>query len=93
MEGFEIVLAAVLVSVAGLNALASRTGTPYPIVLVLGGLALGLVPGLPDVELEPAGPFWEAEPEHQDYLQRYPHGYTCHFVRPNWKLPRRQAAS
>jgi CPA1 family monovalent cation:H+ antiporter len=53
VEGFEIVLAAVLVSVAGLNALASRTGTPYPIVLVLGGLALGLVPGLPDVELEP----------------------------------------
>ena len=37
------------------------------------------------------GPFWEAEPEHQDYLERYPHGYTCHFVRPNWKLPRREA--
>ena len=34
------------------------------------------------------GPFWEAEPEHQDYLERYPAGYTCHFVRPNWKLPR-----
>ena len=40
-----------------------------------------------------AGPFWEAEPEHQDYLQHYPNGYTCHFVRPNWKLPHRQAAS
>ena len=53
MEGFEIVLAAVLVSVAGLNAVASRIGIPYPIVLVLGGLALGLVPGLPQVELDP----------------------------------------
>jgi peptide-methionine (S)-S-oxide reductase len=37
----------------------------------------------------PAGPFWEAEPEHQDYLERYPNGYTCHFPRPNWVLPRR----
>jgi len=53
VEGFEIVLAAVLVSVAGLNAVASRIGIPYPIVLVLGGLALGLVPGLPQVELDP----------------------------------------
>jgi Na+/H+ antiporter len=53
MEGFEVVLAAVLVSVAVLNALASRIGVPYPIVLVLGGLALGLVPGMPHVELEP----------------------------------------
>jgi len=35
----------------------------------------------------PAGPFWEAEPEHQDYLEHYPDGYTCHFVRPGWKLP------
>jgi peptide-methionine (S)-S-oxide reductase len=40
-------------------------------------------------EVTPAGPFWEAEPEHQDYLERYPDGYTCHFVRPGWKLPRR----
>ena len=40
----------------------------------------------------PAGAFWEAEPEHQDYLQHYPNGYTCHFVRPGWKLPRRAAA-
>ncbi len=38
-------------------------------------------------ELTPAGPFWEAEPEHQDYLERYPNGYTCHFVRPGWVLP------
>ncbi len=53
MEGFEVVLAGVLVSVAVLNALASRTGIPYPIVLVLGGLALGLIPGLPHIELDP----------------------------------------
>jgi monovalent cation/hydrogen antiporter len=53
VEGFEVVLAGVLVSVAVLNALASRTGIPYPIVLVLGGLALGLIPGLPHIELEP----------------------------------------
>ena len=37
-------------------------------------------------EVSPAGKFWEAEPEHQDYLQRYPHGYTCHYVRPAWKM-------
>jgi len=42
-------------------------------------------------EVVPVGPFWEAEPEHQDYLLNYPNGYTCHFVRPNWKLPRRAA--
>ncbi len=53
MEGFELVLAGVLVAVAGLNALASRIGIPYPIVLVLGGLAFGLVPGMPHVELDP----------------------------------------
>jgi peptide-methionine (S)-S-oxide reductase len=40
-------------------------------------------------EVAPAGPFWEAEPEHQDYLERYPNGYTCHFVRPAWSLPSR----
>jgi peptide-methionine (S)-S-oxide reductase len=55
--------------------------------------ASGLWPGTVVTEVEPAGPFWEAEPEHQDYLQVYPNGYTCHYVRPNWKLPRRQAAS
>jgi peptide-methionine (S)-S-oxide reductase len=55
--------------------------------------ASGLWPGKVVTEVEPAGAFWEAEPEHQDYLQRYPNGYTCHFVRPNWKLPRRQPAS
>ena len=51
--------------------------------------ASGLWPGKVVTEVEPAGPFWEAEPEHQDYLERYPIGYTCHFVRPGWKLPRR----
>jgi peptide-methionine (S)-S-oxide reductase len=50
--------------------------------------ASGLWPGKVVTEVEPAGPFWEAEPEHQDYLERYPNGYTCHFVRPDWKLPR-----
>ncbi|OBK22150.1 peptide-methionine (S)-S-oxide reductase [Mycobacterium asiaticum] len=51
--------------------------------------ASGLWPGKVVTEVSPAGDFWEAEPEHQDYLLRYPHGYTCHFVRPGWKLPRR----
>jgi peptide-methionine (S)-S-oxide reductase len=52
--------------------------------------ASGLWPGKVVTEVKAAGPFWEAEPEHQDYLQRYPEGYTCHWVRPGWKLPRRQ---
>jgi peptide-methionine (S)-S-oxide reductase len=51
--------------------------------------ASGLWSGPVVTEVVPAGVFWEAEPEHQDYLQRYPNGYTCHFVRPNWKLPHR----
>ncbi len=51
--------------------------------------ASGLWPGKVVTEVTPAGPFWEAEPEHQDYLERYPDGYTCHFPRPGWKLPRR----
>jgi len=51
--------------------------------------ASGLWPGRVVTEVAPAGPFWEAEPEHQDYLQRLPNGYTCHFVRPGWKLPKR----
>jgi peptide-methionine (S)-S-oxide reductase len=50
--------------------------------------ASGLWPGKVVTEVAPAGDFWEAEPEHQDYLQRYPTGYTCHYVRPDWKLPR-----
>jgi peptide-methionine (S)-S-oxide reductase len=49
--------------------------------------ASGLWPGKAMTEVKPAGPFWEAEPEHQDYLERIPNGYTCHFVRPGWKLP------
>ena len=54
--------------------------------------ASGLWPGKVVTEVKAAGPFWEAEPEHQDYLERYPGGYTCHFVRPNWKLPVRTSA-
>lgn len=54
--------------------------------------AAGLWPGRVVTEVAPAGPFWRAEPEHQDYLQRVPGGYTCHFVRPDWKLPHRAAA-
>ena len=53
--------------------------------------ASDLWPGPVVTEVAPAGPFWEAEPEHQDYLERIPTGYTCHFVRPNWRLPVRQA--
>ena len=52
--------------------------------------ASGLWPGKVVTEVQPAGDFWEAEPEHQDYLQKFPEGYTCHFPRPDWKLPRRQ---
>jgi peptide-methionine (S)-S-oxide reductase len=55
--------------------------------------ASGLWPGKVVTELAPAGDFWEAEPEHQDYLERLPNGYTCHFVRPGWKLPRRSDAA
>jgi peptide-methionine (S)-S-oxide reductase len=51
--------------------------------------ASGLWPGKVVTEVTRAGDFWEAEPEHQDYLERYPQGYTCHFPRPNWVLPRR----
>ena len=54
--------------------------------------ASGLWPGKVVTEVAAAGPFWQAEPEHQDYLERYPNGYTCHYVRPNWKLGRQKAA-
>ena len=54
--------------------------------------ASGIWPGKVVTEVAPAGDFWQAEPEHQDYLERYPHGYTCHFARPNWVLPRRAEA-
>jgi peptide-methionine (S)-S-oxide reductase len=53
--------------------------------------ASGLWPGKVVTELAPVGDFWEAEPEHQDYLERIPNGYTCHYVRPDWKLPSQAA--
>jgi peptide-methionine (S)-S-oxide reductase len=49
--------------------------------------ASGIWPGKVVTEVSPAGVFWQAEPEHQDYLKRHPNGYTCHFLRPQWKLP------
>jgi peptide-methionine (S)-S-oxide reductase len=55
--------------------------------------ASGLWPGKVVTEVARASEFWEAEPEHQDYLERYPDGYTCHFPRPEWKLPRRASAA
>ncbi len=55
--------------------------------------ASGLWPGKAVTEVKPVGDFWEAEPEHQNYLERIPHGYTCHFIRPGWKLPRREDAA
>ena len=53
--------------------------------------ASGIWPGKVVTEVEPVSDFWEAEPEHQDYLERIPNGYTCHFPRPNWVLPKRAA--
>jgi peptide-methionine (S)-S-oxide reductase len=55
--------------------------------------ASGLWPGKVVTEVEAAHDFWEAEPEHQDYLQHYPSGYTCHFARPGWRLPKRATAA
>ncbi len=55
--------------------------------------ASGLWPGKVVTEVSPVGDFWEAEPEHQDYLERIPYGYTCHFVRPGWRLPHRANAA
>ncbi|MDB4871758.1 MAG: msrA4 [Gemmatimonadales bacterium] len=54
--------------------------------------ASGIWPGKVVTEVTPVGPFWEAEPEHQDYLERIPNGYTCHFPRRNWVLPKRGVA-
>ena len=54
--------------------------------------ASGLWPGKVVTEISEAGQFWEAEAEHQDYLQHYPNGYTCHYPRPGWKLPHRETA-
>jgi len=53
----------------------------------------GRWPGKVVTEVTPAGAFWEAEPEHQDYLERYPNGYTCHFARPDWVLPQKAPAA
>ncbi len=53
--------------------------------------ASGIWPGKVVTEVERVGDFWEAEPEHQNYLERIPHGYTCHFIRPDWVLPKRAA--
>lgn len=55
--------------------------------------ASGLWPGKVVSEVAPAGEFWEAEPEHQDYLERHPGGYTCHFPRPGWALPERDTVA
>jgi peptide-methionine (S)-S-oxide reductase len=55
--------------------------------------ASGRWPGKVVTEIAPVGDFWEAEPEHQDYLQRFPEGYTCHFPRADWVLPRRRTAA
>lgn len=55
--------------------------------------ASGLWPGKVVTEVESVGDFWQAEPEHQDYLQIRPGGYTCHFARPDWVLPKRAKAS
>ena len=55
--------------------------------------ASGLWPGKVVTEVAPASDFWEAEPEHQDYLERLPNGYSCHFIRPDWELPRRKGAA
>ena len=55
--------------------------------------ASGLWPGKVVTEVEPAGEFWQAEEEHQDYLEKHPNGYTCHYVRPGWVLPQRSQQS
>lgn len=55
--------------------------------------ASGLWPGKVVTEVAPVSDFWEAEPEHQDYLERIPNGYTCHFIRPGWTLPKRETGS
>lgn len=55
--------------------------------------ASGIWPGKVKTEVEEVGDFWEAEPEHQDYLERFPNGYTCHFPRADWVLPKRSATA
>ena len=53
--------------------------------------ASGIWPGKVVTEVTPAPTFWQAEAEHQDYLERLPNGYTCHFPRKDWRLPKREA--
>ena len=72
---------------------AHKHGPGRVIVIPKGDGYSVLWPGKVVTEISEAGPFWEAEAEHQDYLQRYPRGYTCHFPRPGWKLPHRQTAA
>jgi peptide-methionine (S)-S-oxide reductase len=60
---------------------------------IADGEASGLWPGKVVTEVEPVGPFWEAEPDHQDYLERYPNGYTCHYPRPDRVLPKRNPST
>jgi len=67
----------------------AKTESPADVICWMESEASGLWPGKVVTEVSPAGDFWEAEPEHQDYLERYPNGYTCHFIRPGWKVPRR----
>jgi peptide-methionine (S)-S-oxide reductase len=55
--------------------------------------ASGIWPGPVVTEVAPVSDFWQAEPDHQDYLEKFPNGYTCHFIRPNWTLPRRAGAA
>lgn len=69
------------------------------IAILAGGCFWGMedlfrgLPGAVVTEVKPAGEFWEAEPEHQNYLQRYPSGYTCHYIRPEWILPNHGAGA
>ena len=55
--------------------------------------ASGLWDGKVVTEVKPVGDFWEAEADHQDYLEKRPGGYTCHFPRAGWVLPKRQHAN
>ena len=77
-----------------LNREGNDVGTSYRSLRTIDDVnASGLWPGRVVTKVSPAGELWEAEPEHQDYLERYPLGYTCHFPRPGWKLPRRAGAA
>ena len=68
----------------------SMKAEPYLKINPMGKVPAIVHKGKVVTEVTPASEFWEAEPEHQDYLERFPNGYTCHYPRPNWKLPKRQ---